>query len=172
MPDAVDLVPAAALVVLLVTAYAHPRGRTEAGIGLAAAAATLATGVLGADALGEELRHLGPVVLFLVTILVVADVCARAGVFARGRGCGAPAGRDRPVPLFIGVFLLAALVTTVLSLDATVVLLTPIVVAAAASAADVRAGPAPSPACGWPTRPRCCCRSPTSPTCSRSLTST
>ena len=134
MPDAVDLVPAAALLVLLVTAYAHPRGRTEAGIGLAAAAATLATGVLGADALGEELRHLGPVVLFLVSILVVGDVCGRSGVFAAAAGVVRRLGRDRPVPLFTGVFLLAALVTTVLSLDATVVLLTPVVLAAAASA--------------------------------------
>ena len=134
MPDAVDLVPAAALLVLLVTAYAHPRGRTEAGIGLVAAAATLATGVLGADALGEELRHLVPVVLFLVSILVVGDVCGRSGVFAAAAGVVRRLGRDRPVPLFTGVFLLAALVTTVLSLDATVVLLTPVVLAAAASA--------------------------------------
>ena len=39
-------------------------------------------------------------------------------------------------------------------------------------AAAPRTGPARSPACGWRTRPRCCCRSPTSPTCSPSPTST
>ena len=43
------------------------------------------------------------------------------------------ASRGRPDRLLLGVFLLAALVTTVLSLDATVVLLTPIVVGAAAA---------------------------------------
>src|SRR4029079_8001939 len=43
------------------------------------------------------------------------------------------ASHGRPDRLFLGVFLLAALVTTVLSLDATVVLLTPIVVGAAAT---------------------------------------
>ena len=43
------------------------------------------------------------------------------------------ASHGRPDRLLLGVFLLAALVTTVLSLDATVVLLTPIVVGAAAA---------------------------------------
>ncbi len=128
------VVPVAALLVLLATAYLHPRGRTEAGIGLAAAAATLATGALDLDALGDELRHLGPVVLFLVTILAVGDVCGRAGVFDAAAGVVRRLGRDHPVPLFTGVFLLAALVTTTLSLDATVVLLTPVVLAAAVAA--------------------------------------
>ena len=134
MPPLDVLVPAAALLVLLATAYLHPRGRTEAAIGIAAAAATLTTGALDADELGREIRHLGPVVLFLVTILVVGDVCGRAGVFAAAAGGVRRLGRDHPVPLLTGVFLLAALVTTTLSLDATVVLLTPVVLAAAAAA--------------------------------------
>jgi arsenical pump membrane protein len=134
VPPIADVVPVAALLALLVTAYAHPRGRWEAAIGIAAAAAVLATGVLGTDALLEELRHLGPVVLFLVTILVVGDVCGRSGVFAAAAGLVRGLGRDHPRPLFTGVFVLAALVTTVLSLDATVVLLTPVVLVAAASA--------------------------------------
>ncbi len=134
MPPLADIVPVAALLVLLATAYAHPRGRTEAAIGLLAAGATLAAGRLSTDALVDELAHLGPVVLFLVTILVVGDVCRRAGVFAAAAGVVRRLGRDRPVPLFTGVFVLAAVVTTTLSLDATVVLLTPVVLAAAASA--------------------------------------
>ncbi len=134
MPDLEVAVPAAALLALLVTAYLHPRGRTEAAVGLLAALATLATGALDVDALVDELRHLGPVVLFLVTILVVGDVCGRAGVFDAAAGGVRRLGRDHPVPLFTGVFLLAALVTTTLSLDATVVLLTPVVLVAAAAA--------------------------------------
>ena len=127
--------PAAALVALLVTAYAHPRGRTEAAVGLAAA---------GGHARDRRARRRtrcarrcgawGPVVIFLVTILVVGDVCHRSGVFDAAAGWVRRLGRDRPVPLFTGVFLLAALVTTTLSLDATVVLLTPVVLAAAAAA--------------------------------------
>ena len=129
-----DAVPLAALAVLLVTAYVHPRARTELAVGLGAAAVTLATGLLDAGDVVDVLRHLGPVVLFLVTILVVADVCARAGLFAAAAARIREASADRPVRLFTGVFLLAAAVTAVLSLDATVVLLTPVVVAAAAAA--------------------------------------
>ena len=62
-----------------------------------------------------------------------SDVCARAGVFAAAARLVGRASHGRPDRLFLGVFLLAALVTTVLSLDATVVLLTPVVVAAAAA---------------------------------------
>jgi arsenical pump membrane protein len=129
-----DLVPLGALAALLVTAYVHPSARIELGIGIGAAAATLATGILDGDDLEEVLRHLGPVVLFLVTILVVGDVCARAGLFAAAAARVRDASAGRPVRLFTGVFLLAAAVTAVLSLDATVVLLTPVVVAAAAAA--------------------------------------
>lgn len=129
-----DVVPVVALVALLVTAYVHPRARTELGVGLAAAAATLATGILDLGEVEATLRHLGPVVLFLVTILVVADVCARAGLFATAAARIRAGSGGSPVRLFTGVFLLAALVTAVLSLDATVVLLTPVVVAAAAAA--------------------------------------
>ena len=120
-----------ALVVLLATAISHPRGRVEAALGAVAAAAVLATGALSWPELREELEHLGPVVLFLVTILVVGDVCARAGVFVEGARLVARFGHGRPVALMTGVFVLAATVTTVLSLDATVVLLMPVVVGAA-----------------------------------------
>ncbi|WP_395656825.1 SLC13 family permease [Nocardioides sp.] len=129
-----DLVPLAALLALLVTAYVHPTARTELGVGLLAAAATLTTGILGGSEVEEVLRRLGPVVLFLVTILVVGDVCARAGVFVAAAERVRSASGGRPVHLFTGVFLLAAAVTAVLSLDATVVLLTPVVVVAAAAA--------------------------------------
>jgi arsenical pump membrane protein len=130
---ALDLIPVAALLALLATAYAHPSGRVEAGVGLVAALATLATGILAWSDVEDTVRHLGPVVLFLVTILVVADVCARAGLFAAAAARVRDAGHGRAVPIFTGVFLLAAAVTAVLSLDATVVLLTPVVVAAAVS---------------------------------------
>lgn len=129
-----DVVPVVALVALLATAYLHPRARTELVVGLAAAGSTLATGILGLDEVEATLRHLGPVVLFLVTILVVGDVCARAGLFAAAAARIRGASGGSPARLFTGVFLLAAAVTAVLSLDATVVLLTPVVVAAAAAA--------------------------------------
>jgi arsenical pump membrane protein len=136
-----DAVPVVALVVLLVTAYAHPSARVELALGLGAAAATLATGILGWSDLEATLRHLGPVVLFLATILVVADVCARAGLFTAAAARVRDASGGKPVRLFTGVFLLAAAVTAVLSLDATVVLLTPVVIGAAlATGMSIRPG--------------------------------
>ena len=130
LADAVALV---ALAALLVTAILHLPWRQEAAVAVLATVVVLATGLVGRDELEDTVRALFPVVVFLVTILVVSDVCARAGVFAAAARLVGRASHGRPDRLFLGVFLLAALVTTVLSLDATVVLLTPVVVAAAAA---------------------------------------
>ena len=94
MPPLAEIVPAAALLALLVTAYAHPRGRTEAAIGLAAGGGDpgYRRALRGRRSL-EEVRHLGPVVLFLVTILVVGDICGRSGVFAAAARVGPRARR-------------------------------------------------------------------------------
>lgn len=137
MPPSADLlvqvVPVVALGALLAVAYRHPRAAVEAGVAVGAGLAVLAVGsVAWADA-ADALERLAPVVLFLVTILVVAEVCARAGLFAAAAYAVRRTARDRPVWLLSGTFALAALVTTVLSLDATVVLLTPVAVAAAAA---------------------------------------
>jgi arsenical pump membrane protein len=75
--------------------------------------------------------RLAPVVAFLVTILVVSDVCARAGLFEAAAQRVGRWSAGSAVRLFTGVFVLAALVTATLSLDATVVLLTPVVLGAA-----------------------------------------
>jgi arsenical pump membrane protein len=130
VPPLSDVVVVVALGGLLAVGFGHPRGRVEAGVGVLCAGATLATGLLTYDEARSAVEHLAPVVAFLVTILVVSDVCARAGLFAAGaqrvgRWSGESAAR-----LFTGVFVLAAVVTATLSLDATVVLLTPVVLAA------------------------------------------
>src|SRR3954469_15538640 len=125
---------------MLAVAFVHPSGRVEALVGLTCAALTLATGLLTSAEARSALTSLAPVVAFLVTILVVSDVCARAGLFtAAAQRVGRWSG-GKPALLFTGVFLLAAVVTAVLSLDATVVLLTPVVLAACL-ARSVPAGP-------------------------------
>jgi arsenical pump membrane protein len=133
VPFVSDLVVVVALAVMLSVAFGHPRGRVEAGVGVGCAVITLASGLLTLREARDAVDRLAPVVAFLVTILVVSDVCARAGLFRAaaqrvGRWSGASAAR-----LFTGVFLLAAVVTATLSLDATVVLLTPVVVVAGIS---------------------------------------
>jgi arsenical pump membrane protein len=132
LPDLLaDVVGVASLGGLLITAHRHPRPRTEALAALVAAGLTLATGLLGWHAAGTALRPLLPVVGFLVAVLVVAEVCARAGLFEAAAQTVRRHSAGNPQRLLLGVFVLAAIVTTVLSLDATVVLLTPVVVAAA-----------------------------------------
>ena len=125
-----DVVVVLALGGMLVVAFGHPRGRVEVAVGAVCAGATLATGLLTLDQARAALDQLAPVVAFLVTILVVSDVCARAGVFdAAAQRVSRWTGPSAP-RLFTGVFVLAAVVTATLSLDATVVLLTPVVLAA------------------------------------------
>ena len=144
MPPLADLardgVGVVALAGLLATAHRHPRPPTEALISVVAAAAVVASGLLGLDAAWDAVRPLLPVVGFLVAILVVSEVCARAGLFEAAAHRVQDHSRGRPGRLLLGVFVLAAIVTTVLSLDATVVLLTPVVVHAAR-----RVGTSPRP---------------------------
>jgi arsenical pump membrane protein len=128
-----DAVALASLAGLLVAATLHLPWRQEAAAAVAATVVVLATGLVDRHALSDTVRQLLPVVLFLVTILVVSDICARAGLFSAAARVVGRASRGTPGRLLLGVFVLAAVVTAVLSLDATVVLLTPIVVGAAAT---------------------------------------
>jgi arsenical pump membrane protein len=135
-----DLVPLLALVALLGVAFTHPSGRVEAGVALTAAVCCVLTASsTWADA-AHAVRRLLPVVVFLAAILVVAGACAELGLFrAIGERIGRPGTSGQR---FLGLtFVAAVAVTAVLSLDATVVLLS-LVVLAAAGRAGVRPGPA------------------------------
>jgi arsenical pump membrane protein len=118
-----------ALAVLLVVAVERPRGVPEVVAAVPAVGLVLAVGAISwADARGE-VEQLGPVVGFLAAVLVIADCCAEEGVFRVAGGVLARrAGRSQH-RLFLGVAALAAVTTAMLSLDTTVVLLTPVVVA-------------------------------------------
>jgi arsenical pump membrane protein len=134
VPTAIlDLATVVALVAVLVTAFAHPRAWVELLVGLLAAGSVLALGAVEPSAALDQTRLLLPVVAFLAAILVVAELCAAEGLFAAVGAQVARAGRGDPLRLLRWTFLAAAVVTAVLSLDATVVLLTPVVAAAATS---------------------------------------
>ena len=135
-----DAVALLALVTLLVVAFRHLRGLHEAVIALAAVGACLVAGATTVGEAGDAVRQLLPVVAFLAAILVVSGACADLGLF---RAIGQRIGRrGTSGTRFLGLtFLAAVAVTAVLSLDATVVLLTPVVLAAA-KRAGVRARPA------------------------------
>jgi arsenical pump membrane protein len=122
----------AALVATLGAAIARPPYAPDWAVAAVAAALLVATGVLSpADARGAA-SDLGPTLGFLAALLLLADGCRAAGLFAALGAAMATGANGRPRRLLAMVFLAAAGTTAVLSLDATVVLLTPVVFATAA----------------------------------------
>lgn len=96
-----------------------------------AALIALLTGALGWGQAWAEIEHLFPVVAFLAAVLVISELCDADGLFRYAGALVAAKSRGDAHRLLVFVFVLAALVTAVLSLDATVVLLTPVVFATA-----------------------------------------
>jgi arsenical pump membrane protein len=80
---------------------------------------------------GDEVNALAPTLGFLAAVLVLGHLCEREGLFAAAGRLLARRADGRPRRLLALVFLLAAAVTAVLGLDATVVLLTPVVLGSA-----------------------------------------
>ena len=127
------LLPILLVAVVLVFAIVRPRGLPEIVIAGPAAVVVLLTGVVTLDEAREELTSMAPTVVFLVAVLVLAHAADALGVFRWVSQILQQRSLADPHRLLIYVFGAAALTTAVLSLDATVVLLTPAVIAAARS---------------------------------------
>ncbi|MCW2087156.1 UNVERIFIED_ORG: arsenical pump membrane protein [Rhodococcus erythropolis] len=127
------LLPILLVAAVLVFAIVRPRGLPEIVIAGPAAVIVLLTGVVTLDEAREELTSMAPTVVFLVAVLVLAHAADALGVFRWVSQILQQRSLADPHRLLIYVFGAAALTTAVLSLDATVVLLTPAVIAAARS---------------------------------------
>ncbi|WP_232835555.1 ArsB/NhaD family transporter [Actinocorallia populi] len=89
------------------------------------------TGVLPAEAAGESLRRIAPLLLFLVSVIILVELTKEAGVFDVIADRLATFGRGSYAALFLLCTAFASLTTAFLNLDTTAVLLTPVMLALA-----------------------------------------
>lgn len=116
-----------ALVALaLVLASAMSRW-SEVAVAVPAAGLLVGIGAVSTHDAVAELERLAPVVGFLAAVLLLAGLCDDEGLFQAAGVWAARSSRGSPGRLLRRVFGVAAVTTAVLSLDATVVLLTPVV---------------------------------------------
>lgn len=129
---AAEAISVAMLALVLGFAVIRPWGWGEAVAAVPAAILVIAVGAISPHRALVEAQRLGPIIGFLAAVLILAQLCQDEGLF---RACGdwmARGAGQRPTRLLARVFIVASVTTAVLSLDATVVLLTPIVFATAA----------------------------------------
>ncbi len=139
MPGAAaETLAAALLAACLFAALTRPFRAADAFVAVPAAALVVATGVVPRSVAGRTLRELGPTIAFLAAVLVLGHLCAEAGVFDFLGAHAVRAARGDTHRFLAVVVVLAAVVTAVLTLDATIVLLTPVVLAATARSRAAR----------------------------------
>ncbi|WP_209513816.1 SLC13 family permease [Streptomyces syringium] len=102
-----------------------------AGGVLACGLLCLATGLLPTEPAGDAMVRIIPLLAFLGTVIVLAELTSRAQVFDVVASAVARAGRGSYPALFVLCVVFASVTTITLNLDTTAVLLTPVMLALA-----------------------------------------
>jgi arsenical pump membrane protein len=135
-----ELIGIGLLLAVLAFAIVRPRRLPEAVAAVPAAGLILLLGIVSPGEAAHRTTELLPTIGFLAAILVLAHLVDGEGVFTWLGTRVAKAAKGSPRRLLVLTFAAAAGTTAVLSLDATVVLLTPVVFATAGTL-RVRAKP-------------------------------
>ncbi|MFJ9583341.1 ArsB/NhaD family transporter [Streptomyces acidicola] len=117
----------------------HVLDRVAIGL-LAVGLLCLATGLLPTASAGDAMSRIAPLLAFLGTVIVLAELTSKAEVFDVVAARVARAGRGSYAALFLLCVAFASVTTITLNLDTTAVLLTPVMLALAS-----RVGIAPVP---------------------------
>ncbi|MEU0741905.1 SLC13 family permease [Streptomyces sp. NPDC006134] len=91
----------------------------------------LASGLLPTGPAGDAMHRIAPLLAFLGTVIVLAELTSKAGVFDVVAARVARAGRGSYAALFLLCVAFASVTTIALNLDTTAVLLTPVMLALA-----------------------------------------
>jgi len=113
----------------LLLIFLRPKGLSEAGGACIGAAAMVALRLATFGDIAQILGQTANVLLFLLGMMVVTGIVERAGVFDALAIAAARLSRHDGRLLLVNVFLLGTVVTAFLSLDVTIIVVTPIVYA-------------------------------------------